>query len=108
MADAPSPNRCAINAKLRQRLAAGELAFLRIRYKLPGQDESRLIERPITRRDFVANITAAPESARFATAVAGYGQLLRGDAYLDRGYSWDDVINLAQGARGRGRVRLAG
>ncbi|HYD73666.1 MAG TPA: VWA domain-containing protein [Candidatus Binatia bacterium] len=80
---------------------AGELAFLRIRYKLPGEDNSRLIERPITRSDFVANINAAPEYARFATAVAGYGQLLRGDAYLDRGYSWDDVINLAQSARGR-------
>jgi Ca-activated chloride channel homolog len=79
----------------------GELAFLRIRYKLPGEDTSRLIERPITARDRVANITAANESARFATAVAGYGQLLRGDAYLDRGYGWDDVISLAQGARGR-------
>lgn len=79
----------------------GELAFLRIRYKLPGEDDSRLIERPITSRDFVSNITAAPEYTRFATAVAGYGQLLRGDPYLDRGYGWDDVINLAQGARGR-------
>jgi Ca-activated chloride channel homolog len=81
--------------------ATGELAFLRIRYKLPGEDNSRLIERPITSRDYVANINAAPEYARFATAVAGYGQLLRGDAYLDRAYGWDDVINLAQLARGR-------
>jgi Ca-activated chloride channel homolog len=81
--------------------ASGELAFLRIRYKLPGEGDSRLIERPITQRDMVANISAAPESARFATAVAGYGQLLRGDAYLDRSYGWEDVISLAQGARGR-------
>lgn len=80
---------------------SGELAFLRIRYKLPGEDTSRLIERPITARDRVTNIAAAPEYARFATAVAGYGQLLRGDPYLDRGYGWDDVINLAQGARGQ-------
>ncbi len=79
----------------------GELAFLRIRYKLPGADTSRLIERPITDGDAVANISAANESARWATAVAGYGQLLRGDPYLDRGYGWDDVLNLAQGARGR-------
>ena len=60
-----------------------------------------MIERTITQRDYVANINAAPEYARFATAVAGYGQLLRGDAYLDRGYGWDDVISLAQSARGR-------
>ena len=80
---------------------ASELAFLRIRYKLPGQDTSRLIERPITQADAVANIAQANESARWATAVAGYGQLLRGDAFLAQTYGWDDVISLAQGARGR-------
>lgn len=79
---------------------AGELAFLRIRYKLPGQDRSRLIERPITAADQVASIERAPEGARWATAVAGYGQLLRGDPYLAQGYGWDDVLSLAQGARG--------
>lgn len=79
---------------------AGELAFLRIRYKLPGEDESRLLERPITDADTVADISRANESARWATAVAGYGQLLRGDPYLTRGYDWDDVIRLAQSARG--------
>ncbi|MDX2277760.1 MAG: VWA domain-containing protein [Hyphomonadaceae bacterium] len=80
---------------------AGELAFLRIRYKLPGQDTSRLIERPITAADSYASIDRAPESTRWATAVAGYGQLLRGDPYLARDYRWDDVIALAQNARGR-------
>ena len=80
---------------------ANEYAFLRIRYKLPGQDTSRLIERPITNADYVADIARANESARWATAVAGYGQLLRGDPYLRQGYGWDDVIRLAQSARGR-------
>jgi len=80
---------------------SGELAFLRIRYKLPGQNNSRLIERPITDADLVTDIAAAPEAARWATAVAGYGQLLRGDPYLRDGYAWNDVINLAQSARGR-------
>jgi Ca-activated chloride channel family protein len=80
---------------------ANELAFLRIRYKLPGQDQSRLIERPITNADAYASIERAPESTRWATAVAGYGQLLRGESYLDRGFGWDDVINLAQSARGQ-------
>ncbi len=80
---------------------ANEIAFLRIRYKLPGQDDSRLIERPITNGDAVANVARAPEHVRFATAVAGYGQLLRGDPYVGQGFSWNDVITLAQGARGR-------
>jgi Ca-activated chloride channel family protein len=81
--------------------AGNEVAFLRIRYKLPGQSESRLIERPITQADFVADIARAPEQTRWASAVAGYAQLLRGDPYLDRGYGWQSVIDLAQGARGR-------
>jgi Ca-activated chloride channel family protein len=79
---------------------ASELAFLRIRYKLPGSETSRLIERPITDRDAVTDIARANEAARYATAVAGYGQLLRGDAYLRQGYGWSDVTRLAQGARG--------
>ncbi len=80
---------------------ANEIAFLRIRYKLPGNDTSRLIERPITNADMAANISRTPEATRWAAAVAGYGQLLRGDPYLRQGYGWDDVITLAQGARGR-------
>jgi Ca-activated chloride channel family protein len=80
---------------------ASEIAFLRIRYKLPGQDTSRLIERPITERDAVRDIAQAPESTRWAAAVAGYGQLLRHDQFLRTGYGYDDVISLAQSARGR-------
>ena len=80
--------------------SAGELAFLRIRYKLPGQERSRLIERPITQADMVSDIARANESTRWATAVAGYGQLLRGDPYLAQGYGFDQVIALAQSARG--------
>lgn len=79
---------------------ANEYAFLRIRYKLPGEERSRLIERPITSADYVADIDRAPASTRWAAAVAGYGQLLRGDPYLSQGYGWSDVISLAQGARG--------
>ena len=79
---------------------SGEVAFLRIRYKPPGAKDSILIERPITNADAFASIAAAPESTRFATAVAGYGQLLRGDPYLDKTYSWDNVIDLANASKG--------
>ena len=67
---------------------------------MPGQDTSKLIERPVTPRDQVDDIVHAPEAVQFATAVAGYGQLLRGDPYLDAGYSWDSVIDLANAAKG--------
>jgi hypothetical protein len=76
-----------------------EYAFLRLRYKLPGEGESRLIERPVTAGDGYAALDRAPAETRFAVAVAAFGQLLRGDPYLE-GYGYDDVIALAQPARG--------
>ena len=80
--------------------ADGEYAFLRLRYKLPGESTSRLIERPIGPDDELATLEAAPDRVRFATAVAAYGQLLRGDPYLSGTFGWDGVIDMAQGARG--------
>lgn len=78
----------------------GEYAFLKLRQKRPGEDESELITRPITVEDRYEDIEAAPSWMRWAAAVAGYGQLLRGDPYLSGEYGFDDVIKLAQTARG--------
>ncbi|RYY99063.1 MAG: VWA domain-containing protein, partial [Alphaproteobacteria bacterium] len=79
---------------------ANEFAFLKLRYKMPGESQSKLVDRPITLADQVADISQAPEATRFATAVAGYGSLLRGDPYLDKTFTWDRVIDLANGAKG--------
>ena len=45
------------------------------------------------------SIASASADARFATAVAAFGQLLRGGQYTGS-FSYDDVIALAQGAKG--------
>ncbi len=76
-----------------------EIAFLRVRYKLPGEDESKLIERPVMEADAVTDMAAASQPARFATAVAGFAQLLRQEPYLSD-FAYEDVIALAQTARG--------
>jgi Ca-activated chloride channel family protein len=76
----------------------GELAFLRLRYKLPGQDQSRLIEQPVGARMIYAARAPTGDTA-FAVAVAAYGQLLRGDTNLG-GFSFADARALAQ--RGAG------
>src|SRR5690606_26441829 len=70
--------------------------------KLPGQDESRLIETPVLRSSLR---TQASESLRFAAAVAGYADLLRGGRYVDR-WTWDDVERTARGALGQDRFGL--
>ncbi|MFN3521929.1 MAG: vWA domain-containing protein [Phenylobacterium sp.] len=79
---------------------SGELAYLKIRYKRPGEGASHLIERPITRADVLPSLATAPEATRWALAVAGFGQKLRGDPWVDPAFGWAQVIDLAQGARG--------
>jgi Ca-activated chloride channel family protein len=75
--------------------SGGELAFLRLRYKLPGQADSKLIERPIA-----AHAEAqASERLRYAAAVAAFADALRGGKYLD-GYGYAQIAQLASGARG--------
>jgi Ca-activated chloride channel family protein len=39
------------------------------------------------------------EDVRFSIAMAGFGQLLRGGDYLG-GWSWDQAIDLVNGAKG--------
>ncbi len=78
---------------------SNEIAFLKIRYKLPDSDTSTLITRPVTVDDASVSAEAAPQEARFAAAVAGFGQLLRGGRYTGD-YDYDEVIALAQGAKG--------
>jgi Ca-activated chloride channel homolog len=79
---------------------SAELAFLKVRYKLPGGTESVLMQRPITRADVSDSLAAAPESTRWALAVAAFGQKLRGDPWISADFGWQEVIDLAQGARG--------
>jgi Ca-activated chloride channel family protein len=71
-----------------------ELGFLRLRWKNPGEDTSDLMETPIP----VGSVQPGTE-ARFAAAIAGMGQLLRGSAWTGD-WGWDEAIALAQGARG--------
>lgn len=71
----------------------GEIGFLKLRYKEPGEDTSVLIETPIT-----TDLTATDE-ARFATSVAGFGQLLKGSTFLGD-WGWDEAIALASETRG--------
>ena len=78
-----------------------ELAYIKIRYKLPGQATSKLMERPITKADSVASVDAAPEATRWAIAVAAFGQELRGDPWIETGYDWQSIRALADGARGK-------
>ncbi|MES2987441.1 MAG: VWA domain-containing protein [Pseudomonadota bacterium] len=71
----------------------GELAFVKLRYKLPGQTASKLIERPVPAA-LIASARAPQGDMAFITAVAAFGQKLRGDKYLG-GFGYAQIAALA-------------
>lgn len=71
----------------------GELGFLRLRHVPVGGTDSILTEHAITASG------EADDDARFAAAIAGFGQMLRDGKYLN-GWTWDQMIALATTARG--------
>lgn len=71
----------------------GELAFVKLRYKLPGQAASKLIERPVPAA-LMRNAAAPQGDMAFVTAVAAFGQKLRGDKYLN-GFGYRQIGALA-------------
>jgi len=75
-----------------------ELGFFKLRYKLPHEQKSRLISQPIRAGSDVDPAHASTET-RFSIAAAAFAQLLKGAPYLGS-YGYDDVIALAQGAKG--------
>ncbi|WP_240624703.1 vWA domain-containing protein [Aurantiacibacter odishensis] len=78
---------------MRQSGSGEEVAFVQLRYKLPGQDRSRLIQRPVSSR-MLANARPARGDMAFVAAVAAYGQNLRGDSLLN-GFGYDEAVSLA-------------
>jgi Ca-activated chloride channel family protein len=72
-----------------------ELMSVKLRYKRPDGDTSRLVGTTV--RDVPA---PSSENVRFAAAVAEFAMLLR-DSEHKGGSSWTQVRKLAEGARGR-------
>jgi Ca-activated chloride channel family protein len=74
----------------------GELANVRLRYKMPDAEASQLLEYPIRKNAVMAADKLSPDF-RFAASVAAFGQLLRGGKYVGN-FSYGDVATLAKGA----------
>ena len=75
---------------------SNELAHLRIRYKLPNESVSKLIQSPVMDSGINAR---GGDSFNFAAAVAAFGQKLRGGTYLED-FGYDDIEKLARQSRG--------
>jgi Ca-activated chloride channel family protein len=70
-----------------------ELAHVKLRYKLPGGDTSRLIERTVPAMAMHSR-QAMPRDFAFAAAVAAFGQTLRGDTMMND-FDHEDIARLA-------------
>lgn len=81
-----------------------ELAFVKLRYKLPGETASKLIERPVPGALLRTAQVPAGDLA-FAIAVAAFGQKLRGDTYLGR-FGYGDIRRLAGNPGGYARAEF--
>ncbi len=75
---------------------SSELGLLRLRYKQPDANFSKLIETPLMRSQI--SPSASPR-LRFAAAVAAFADNLRGGQHLN-GYGWDAIGKLARGTGG--------
>ncbi|WP_455271290.1 vWA domain-containing protein [Rhizobium herbae] len=78
---------------------SGELAYLKIRYKQPDSDTSKLFTTPVTQANAVPALEQARQDVRFSVAVAAFGQKLRGTDAVSA-YPYGSILDLASGAKG--------
>ncbi len=76
-----------------------EIAAVRLRYKLPGEDKSQLIEEIISKNDVIENLGDTSVNYRFSAAVAAFGQWLRDGTYLED-FDLPQLLALAAESRG--------
>ena len=77
-----------------------ELLVVKVRYKEPEGEKSKLLEFPVT--DQGDSFAKTDDDFQFAAAVASFGMLLRGSAYLGQS-SYDGVLEIAESAKGADR-----
>ncbi len=83
---------------------SGEMMNVKLRWKQPAGEVSELLEVPV--KDAAVPLDQAPQETRWATAVAGFAQLLRGDAPPT--LTWESVRQLARSAKGNDALGYRG
>ena len=81
-----------------EKQVSGKLMTLKFGYKLPDKGQWRILLYPVLEK--YANFDMTSDNFRFSTAVAAFGMLLKNTDY-GRNLSFDDVIKIAKGAKGK-------
>ena len=79
---------------------SNELMTVKLRYKEPDGDKSKLIEQPV--QDLGLTLDKSSNNFRWAAAVASFGQLARESKYAGNA-TYGKVLEMARGARGEDR-----
>lgn len=77
----------------------GELAYVRLRFKKPGEQASQVMAHPLYLAEAREHLRQTSDDFRFAAAVAAFAQRLRGGVYLE-GFDYDQILALARDSRG--------
>lgn len=93
------------SAQLAAAAKTGEMMTVKLRYKEPESDLSKLIEVPT--KDEGKTLTASSEEYKFSAAVAGFGLLLRDSSYKGT-LSWETVRRLALDGKGTDKLGYRG
>jgi len=75
-----------------------EIMNIKLRYKEPKEDQSKLIEHPL--KDSNVKLEKSSENFRFSAAVAEFGMLLR-ESEFKKDSSYEQVLELAKGSLGK-------
>lgn len=76
-----------------------EVAFIKLRYKQPTQENSQLITQAIERSDIKSNFEQSSSDFKFATAVVGFGENLRHSQHFN--WSLEQINQLASANIGK-------
>ena len=76
---------------------ADEIMTIKLRYKKPDGDVSKLIVKPVV--DGQSSLASTSDNFRFSAAVASFGMLLRGSEYKQSS-TYQQVVSLANSAKG--------
>ena len=75
-----------------------ELAYIKLRYKKPEEQQSRLLSQAIYQSDLKQDANVLSQNFQFSAAVAAFGQKLMHSKYDN--YSYGDILTLAKSGLG--------
>ncbi len=76
-----------------------EIAFVKLRYKNPTENESKLVDFPVYKNSIIKEIDNTSNNFRFALSVAGFGHILKNSKYSGN-VTIESIVKFAKESKG--------